>query len=155
VVQGNYVGTDASGNVALGFAEHGIVIFNSSNNNLIGGTTPGAGNVISGNGFGFRIEGFSAGSGPPSGNIVQGNFIGVGADGSTPVPNRVQGVRIASAINTTLGGGAPGAANVIAFNGPGEGIGVNGIELIGDTNTTNNSIRGNSIYSNGRLGIDI
>jgi len=155
VVQGNYVGTDASGNVALGFADHGIVIFNSSNNNLIGGTTPGAGNVISGNGFGFRIEGFSAGSGPPSGNILQGNFIGVGADGSTPVPNRVQGVRIASAINTTIGGAAPGAGNVIAFNGPSEDIGVNGIELIGDSNTTNNSIRGNSIYSNGRLGIDI
>ena len=155
VVQGNYVGTDASGNVALGLADHGIVIFNSSNNNLIGGTTPGAGNVISGNGFGFRIEGFSAGSGPPSGNIVQGNFIGVGADGSTPVPNRVQGVRIASAVNTTIGGTAPGAGNVIAFNGPSEQIGVNGIELIGDTNTTNNSIRGNSIYSNGRLGIDI
>lgn len=155
VVQGNYVGTDTSGNVGLAVADHGIVIFNSSNNNLIGGTTPGAGNVISGSRFGFRIDGFSASSGPPSGNIVQGNFIGVGADGSTPVPNLVQGVRIASAINTTIGGSAPGAGNVIAFNGPGEEIGVNGIELIGDTNTTNNSIRGNSIYSNGRLGIDI
>jgi hypothetical protein len=54
-----------------------------------------------------------------------------------------------------LVGTAPGAGNVIAFNGPSEQIGVNGIELIGDTNTTNNSIRGNSIYSNGRLGIDI
>lgn len=155
VVQGNYVGTDASGNVALGFPGHGIVIFNSSNNNLIGGTTPGAGNVISGNGFGFRIEGTSAGAdGPPTGNILQGNFIGVGADGSTPVPNRVQGVRIAVAQNTIVGGSAPGAANVIAFNGPSEEIGVNGIEILGE-NTRNISIRGNFIYSNGRLGIDI
>ncbi|HYV09388.1 MAG TPA: Calx-beta domain-containing protein [Pyrinomonadaceae bacterium] len=155
VVQGNYIGTDASGNVPLGLADHGIVIFNSSNNNLIGGTTPGAGNVIAWAGFGLRIDGFSASDGPPSGNIVQGNFIGVGADGSTPVPNRVQGVRISSAVNTTIGGVAPGAGNVIAFNGRSEQIGVNGIELIGDTNTTNNSIRGNSIYANGRLGIDI
>ena len=158
VVRGNYIGTDASGNVGLGFTEHGIVIFNSSDNNVIGGTAPGAGNVISANGFGFRIEGFSAGAdGPPSGNIVQGNLIGVGADGTTPVPNRVQGVRISHALNTTLGGAAPGAGNVIAFNGPteAEDIGVNGIELIGDSETTNNSIRGNSIYSNGRLGIDL
>ncbi len=156
VIQGNYVGTDATGNVALGYISHGIVIFNSSNNNLIGGAAPGAGNVISGNGFGFRIEGFSAGAdGPPTGNIVQGNLIGVGADGSTPVPNRVQGVRLSHALNTTVGGAAPSAGNVIAFNGPTEEIGVNGIELIGDADTTNNSIRGNSIYSNGRLGIDL
>lgn len=154
-VQGNYVGTDASGNISFGLGDQGIVIFNSSNNNLIGGTTPGAGNVIGGTRFGLRIDGFSAGSGPPSGNIVQGNFIGVGADGSTPVPNLVQGVRIASAINTTLGGDAPGAGNIIAFNGPTDNIGTNGIELIGDTNTTGNSLRGNSIYANGRLGIDI
>ena len=155
VVQGNYVGTDASGNVALGFISHGIVIFNSSDDNVIGGTAPGAGNVISGNGIGFRIDGLNAGAdGPPTGNIVQGNFIGVGADGSTPVPNRVQGVRISTALNTTVGGSAPGAGNVIAFNGPAEEIEVNGIELIGE-NTLNNSIRGNFIYSNGRLGIDI
>ena len=155
VVQGNYIGTDATGNVALGFLNYGIVIFNSSNNNVIGGTAPGAGNVISGNGFGFTIEGTSAGAaGPPTGNTAQGNFIGVGADGSTPVPNRVQGVRIAEARDTTIGGAAPGAGNVIAFNGPGEEIGVNGIELLGN-GTQNTSIRGNSIYSNGRLGIDI
>ena len=156
VVQGNYVGTDASGNVAFGFTEHGIVIFSSADDNVIGGTTPGAGNVIAGSGFGFRIEGFSAGAdGPPSGNIVQGNFIGVGADGSTPAPNRVQGVRISTALNTTVGGSAPGAANIIAFNGPSEDIGVNGIELIGNENNRNNSIRGNFVYSNGGLGIDI
>lgn len=156
VVQGNYIGTDASGNVALGFFGSGIAIFNSTDDNLIGGTAPGAGNVISGNGWGFFIEGFNAGSaGPPTGNILQGNFIGVGADGSTPVPNRVQGVHISSAVNTIVGGSTPGAGNVIAFNGPDEQIGVNGIEVIGDNRTKNTSIRGNLIYSNGRLGIDI
>src|SRR5689334_14348803 len=132
VVQGNYIGTNASGNAALGFVNYGIVIFNSSSNNVIGGTAPGAGNVISGNGWGFTIDGLNAGSGKPTGNILQGNFIGVGADGSTPVPNRVQGLRISECLNTTIGGDAPGAGNVIAFNGPSEQIGVNGIELIGD-----------------------
>ena len=155
VIQGNYIGTDASGNLALGF-DSGIAIFNSTDDNLIGGTAPGAGNVISGNGFGFSIEGFNAGAeGPPTGNILQGNLIGVGADGSTPVPNRVQGVRISSAMNTVVGGSTPGAGNVIAFNGPSEEIGVNAIEVLGDNRTKGTSIRGNFVYSNGRLGIDI
>ncbi len=156
VVQGNYIGTDAGGNVALGFLNYGIVLFNSCDDNLIGGTTPGAGNVISGNGWGLSIDGLNAGAeGPPTGNIVQGNSIGVGADGLIPVPNRVQGVRISTALNTTIGGSAPGAGNFIAFNGPSEEIGVNGIELLGDNGTKGISIRGNFIYSNGRLGIDI
>jgi hypothetical protein len=152
-IQGNYIGTDASGTVAFGFVNYGIVIFNSSDDNVIGGTTPGAGNVLSGNGWGFSIDGSNGGAaGPPTGNVLQGNFIGVGADGSTPVSNRVQGVRLAIAFNTTVGGATAGAGNIIAFNGPSGEIGVNGLEMLGGGG---NSIRGNSIYSNGRLGIDL
>lgn len=155
VVQGNYVGTDATGKVAFGFQNYGIALFNSVNNTTIGGTVPGAGNVLSGNGWGLVIDGFNAGAeGPSTGNTVHGNFIGVAADGSTPLPNRVVGVRISSARDTTIGGTAPGAGNVIAFNGPFESIGVMGMELIGE-GTKNTSIRGNSIYSNGGLGIEI
>lgn len=154
LIQGNYIGTDATGSVAFGFIQQGVVIFGPSDNNVIGGTSPGAGNVISGNGFGFRIEGSGGGAdGPPTGNVLQGNFIGVAADGFTPLPNRSQGVRLADAFNTTIGGTTPGAGNVIAFNGPGGDVGVNGLEMLGGGN--GNSIRGNSIFSNGRLGIDL
>jgi hypothetical protein len=154
VVQGNYIGTDATGTIKLGFENYGVVVFNSSNNNVIGGTTPGAGNLVSGNGWGISIDGSSAGaSGSPTGNIVQGNFVGVAADGLTPLPNRVQGVRLALAVNTSVGGTAAGAGNVIAFNGPTVEIGVGtGLEMLGGSG---NSIRGNSIFSNGRLGIDL
>jgi Calx-beta domain len=151
LIQGNYIGTDATGTVALGFENHGIVI--SSDGNVIGGTSPGAGNVLSGNGWGFSVDGSSSGAdGPPTGNVLQGNFIGVGADGTTPLSNRVQGVRLAIAFNTTVGGSAPGAANIIAFNGPDGQIASSGLEMLGGSG---NSIRGNSIYSNGRLGIDL
>jgi hypothetical protein len=154
VIQGNYIGTDATGSVALGFIQHGVVIFGSSDNNVIGGASPGARNVISGNGFGFRIDGFGSGTdGPPTGNVLQGNFIGVAADGFTPLPNLSQGVRLADAFNTTVGGTNPEAGNIIAFNGPSGGVGVNGLEMLGSGN--GNSIRGNSIFSNGRLGIDL
>ena len=154
VVQGNYVGTDATGTIKLGFANYGIVLSNSVNNTLIGGTTRGAGNLVSGNGWGIAIDGFNAGfAGPPSGNLIQGNLVGVAADGVTPLSNRVQGVRLSSAVNTTVGGVAAGAGNVIAFNGPGGEVGVgNGLEMLGGSG---NSIRGNAIYSNGRLGIDL
>jgi hypothetical protein len=149
LIQGNYIGTDASGNVKIGNTNYGIAIFNSSNNNTIGGTSAGARNVVSGNGWGISI---ASSSDSPSGNVVQGNYIGLAADGS-PLGNREEGLRLAGALNTTVGGISPGAANTIAFNGPsavvGSGTGVD--VLVGD----GNSIRGNSIFSNNRLGIDL
>src|SRR5205823_3068765 len=46
-VQGNYVGVDVTGSVAIGNV-WGVLVEQSSNN-LVGGTSPGARNVISGN----------------------------------------------------------------------------------------------------------
>ena len=47
VIQGDFIGTDKTGTVKLGNAA-GIEIHNGATNNTIGGTTTGAGNVISG-----------------------------------------------------------------------------------------------------------
>jgi hypothetical protein len=64
VVQGNFIGTDATGTRALGNFQSGIRA-NSSSLNLIGGTEPGARNVISGNGAGAILFGtHSALTGP-------------------------------------------------------------------------------------------
>ncbi len=49
-VLGNLIGTDVSGNNPLPNTLAGITIHNSASNNLIGGTTSGAGNVIAYNG---------------------------------------------------------------------------------------------------------
>src|SRR5947199_6347654 len=46
-VQGNYVGVDVTGSVAM--ENVGGVFVQQSSNNLVGGTSPGARNVISGN----------------------------------------------------------------------------------------------------------
>jgi hypothetical protein len=119
----------------------GISIF--SNNNLIGGLVAGARNVISGNSIGIQISGFSGG---PVGNVVQGNFIGLNATGSGPLPNTQQGILISDATNNTIGGTQSEAANKIAFNG-GAGITIS----VGQ----GNAVRGNSIFSNGGLGIDL
>jgi photosystem II stability/assembly factor-like uncharacterized protein len=144
-VQGNYIGTDVTGTKALkGSApsvQWGITVF--SNNHVIGGTAAGAGNVISGNDIGIQLGGFSS---PPSGVVIQGNIIGLNAQGTAALQNLHQGIRIASGNNNIIGGIQNGAANKIAFNG------LAGVHV---ESGSGNAIRGNSIFSNGGLGIDL
>ena len=87
VVQGNYIGVDVSGTSAVsntGDSLGGVNIA-SSNNNTIGGSAAGAGNVLSGgdgsNAYGIQIN-FS------SGVIVQGNIIGLNAAGTAAIHPR-------------------------------------------------------------------
>ncbi len=139
-VQGNYIGTDVTGTRALGTTNVGVSI--SSNNNLIGGVVAGARNVISGNITGVQI-GFSN----VVGNVIQGNFIGLNAAGTAPLGNTLQGVAINGSVNNIIGGTQAEAANKIAFNG-GPGVVISG-------SGQGNAVRGNSIFSNTGLGIDL
>ena len=50
VVAGNKIGTDVTGTVALGNSSSGVEVDAGCSGNTIGGTTAGAGNVISANG---------------------------------------------------------------------------------------------------------
>jgi uncharacterized repeat protein (TIGR01451 family) len=110
VVQGNFIGTNAAGTADLGNALSGVRIFNAPSN-TIGGTTAGAGNLISGNiEDGVKIE--DSGS---TGNQVQGNFIGTDVTGTAVLGNNVNGVNIDGAPNNLIGGTA-GAGNVISGN---------------------------------------
>lgn len=148
-VQGNYIGTDVTGNRALTPSPStttfdGIAIFSAKN--LIGGVVPGAQNVISGNFVGIRLTSFV--SGPPNGNVIQGNIIGLNALGTEPLPNVQGGIEFFfDAFDNTVGGTQAGAANKIAFNG------FHGVAVF--NSGARNSIRGNSIFSNGGLGIDL
>ncbi len=146
-VQGNFIGTDITGTVALG-NRHGVSI-SASDNNTIGGTEPGAGNVISGStSFGVVL-----GQGS-TGNRVEGNFIGTDETGSIDLGNGADGVRISSP-NNTIGGMVPGAGNILAYNsGP-------GVAVISEA-ATGNAILSNAIFANSHdsfpnlaLGIDL
>jgi hypothetical protein len=108
-VVGNYVGLDVTGTVAIPNASQGIVIGGESQNNRVGGSLAGAGNVISGNAFaGVLLQG-------EGNNPVRGNYIGTNAAGTAAVPNGTQGVVIAEA-GAVIGGTAPGEGNVISGN---------------------------------------
>jgi hypothetical protein len=103
-IRGNFIGTNADASAVSGGLGDGILIDNSADN-LIGGTTPAARNIISGAGLnGVHI--INAGS---TGNRIQGNFIGIDMTGKDPLPNGVSGVRVEmDASRTTIGGTAPG-----------------------------------------------
>jgi len=132
LVQGNFIGTDASGGRALGNTLSGITIF-GGNSNLVGGTTAAARNIISANKLsGIYVTTNSAG------NVVQGNFIGVDATGASALGNLINGISIDSAGLNTVGGTTAGARNVISGNTD------YGIEVF-STGATGNVIQGNYI----------
>ncbi len=121
-VEGCYIGTDVTGTIAIPNGGPGVAVLSS--NNVIGGTTPAARNVISGNmdaGIAVRLFCCSANT-LISGNVIQGNYIGVTANGNAPLGNQGDGVLIsttssdASVANTLVGGTTPGSGNVISGN---------------------------------------
>jgi parallel beta-helix repeat protein len=142
-VQGNFIGTDVSGTLARGNLYDGIYL-QQAGTNLIGGSVTGAGNLISANSNrGIWLTNSSW-------NMIQGNFIGTQADGTNALGNVWHGIDIdVNSTNNTIGGAAVGAGNRIAFAQSGyAGVRVR-------TGALNNLISGNSIFSNGALGIDL
>jgi len=163
-VQGNYVGTDVTGAVALANVWRGVFLLNNATGNTIGGTTDGHRNVISGNtGDGVFIDG-------STGNDVQGNYIGADANGAA-LGNGSDGVFIDSISNNTTVGGSTAAMNKIAYNGR-DGVGIqnstdcevsfNYIKsntrtgvVVWNNTAFRDKISENVIYGNGALGIDL
>ncbi len=86
VVQGNYIGVDASGAGALGNVGIGVVLIQSSSNQ-IGGTGAGAGNVIANNSLAGIVVTVSGTANSIRGNSIDANGglgIDLGGDGVTP-----------------------------------------------------------------------
>ncbi len=111
VVSGNYIGTDVNGTAALGNSDGGVTIWNEAHFNVIGGTTPGERNIISGNGdIGVIIEDDA------NNNVVSGNYIGTDVNGTAALGNSWMGVAIWYAQFNTIGGTTPGERNIISGN---------------------------------------
>ncbi len=112
-VQGNFIGTDVTGTVARGNLDEGVEIRGGASNNLIGGTTAAARNIIAGN----TSDGVDIKEAGTDGNVVQGNVIGVDATGTAIMANGGNGVHVSEgASNNLIGGTAPGAGNLISGN---------------------------------------
>jgi titin len=143
LVQGNYIGMDATGTNALGNAINGLSV-DSAGSNTVGGSLAGAGNLISGNSaYGLQI--FNT---PATANLVQGNYVGTDAKGLLARPNQLGGISVLSPGNV-IGGPSPGAGNLVSGN-LAAGI------FLGGAHAANNLVQGNfigtSIDGTSRLG---
>ncbi len=119
VVEGNYIGVDVSGSVA--YWEAGQYDFSQANgvavgpdDNLVGGTTPAARNLVSGfTSAGIAAESTSVDPGAPRTRIM-GNFVGTDASGTKSLGN-MTGIRLRSS-GAVVGGVTAGAGNLISGN---------------------------------------
>ncbi len=134
VIQGNYIGTDASGSLPRGNSVNGV--FGQVAGLVVGGTEPGARNVISAN----TASGIFLSGGSSFDCKVYGNFIGTDATGTAALGNGVSGVLLETAYQNRIGGTQPGAGNLISGNKR------NGIWLVAFSQ--HNSIAGNKIGTN-------
>jgi hypothetical protein len=134
-VQGNYIGIDAEGTRAIGNGKYGVFIGFGARDNLVGGETRGAHNLISGNGqVGVHIQNIDT-----INNQVLGNTIGADATGTNAIRNGEVGVFLGGGANhNVIGGDRPGTGNLISGNG------IIGVLLQGD-GTSENQLRGNYI----------
>ncbi len=136
MIEGNYIGVDATGAKAFGGqeAEYGINGNPGEGDNSLGEdftitNTSIVGNVISGWGQAALV---SPGSGA---TIIEGNLIGTDSTGLHPLPN---GAGISGFNGEQIGGTISGQGNIIAYNnGPGVEAGGTGVR-----------IEGNAIYRN-------
>jgi hypothetical protein len=139
-VVGNYVGTDITGDNSLrnSYGVYVIAQTITSLNLQLGGTSAGAGNVISGNYYNVAISATDV--------EIQGNYVGTNAGGSDRIitidggENSI-GLYIVNGQNINIGGTAIGARNIISGNGYGMNIG-------GDNPVSNLSVAGNYIGPN-------
>jgi hypothetical protein len=121
-VKGNYIGTDASGTVAIGNTGDGVSISDGAQYNIVGGTntTPGGGcsgecNLISGNGPDYTDHGVGIGDSGTTNNVVKGNYIGTNVSGTAAIANAGSGVSLGTQYNV-VGGNTVGERNLISGN---------------------------------------
>lgn len=161
-VLGNFVGTDATGQLALGNEFNGIHVeaagaVPSADIQIGGGRLLGFkfGNLVSGNGsegwHGIFVEGASTGT------IVEGNIVGLNLNATSALGNVVDGIRVQEASGSTIGTASAvfPDPNRVRHNG-GAGIAIVDLDAgAGGQNSGANEITVNLLFDNGGLGIDL
>ena len=173
-VEGNLIGTDASGLNAVPNGNNGVDVEGESSDNVIGGFGA-AGNLISGNyldGIYFFTDTTT------TGNVIAGNIVGVNLAGTNALPNSSAGVEVYDGVTIGVAGAGnvisgnagdgvdlDGSGNVVEFNAIGSlgggptavamGNAMNGVTVYGSHNTIGANGSANTIAYNGRAGVAV
>jgi len=148
-VMGCFIGSDVSGKLDRGNTGSGILV--NALDVRIGSFARADRNLISGN----NSSGISLGIAARDA-VVQNNLIGTRRGGSIPLPNNGDGIFVTGSRGHLIGGTIDGQGNVIA-NNRGNGVALLTINSpgLGTLEPHRVQIRGNSIFANGGLGIDL
>jgi hypothetical protein len=148
-VMGCFVGSDVSGKLDRGNSGSGLLV--NAHDVRIGSIARADRNLISGN----NSSGISLGIAARDA-IVQNNLIGVRRGGAIPLPNNGDGIFVTGSRGHLIGGTFDGQGNVIAGN-HGNGVALLTISSpgLGTLEPHRVQIRGNSIFANDGLGIDL
>jgi hypothetical protein len=135
-VLGNYIGTDVTGSIPLGFI---FGVYVSGDSSVV------QGNLISG--------GVTAIFNNSTGTSIRGNVIGTDPGRTLSLGNVLGGI-LEAGQSTVIGGTGAGEGNVVAHNGtPGAGSSAGGVQVY--DGSLHVAIRGNSLFDNYPLGIDL
>ena len=143
-IRGNIIGLAVDGTTAMGNAQQGISISDGSTNVTVGGTAPGAGNLISANtASGVAIL-------DASGVSILGNRIGTDASGLVARPNHIFGINAGNvSTDIQIGDSTDAGGNLVSGNT------VANIGLVGLFNSpTDIRIQGNEIGPNALGAVD-
>jgi parallel beta-helix repeat protein len=171
-VAGNFIGTDVTGSLttdgsgnALGNSGSGVYLDTDSAGNVVGGNSPAARNVISGN-FG---NGITVQTSDPEANTISGNYVGTDAAGLVALPNLGNGIFITSSGNSVLanlvsgntGFGIKLVCDLTTVTGNLVGVDSTGLNPLGNQGTgvyilgSKNAIISNTISYNGGDGVAV
>jgi titin len=149
VVEGDFIGTDRTGKIAVPNGGNGVQIQGGATGNTVGGTVAAARNIISGNAP-YRVDLSDPGT---VSNAVEGDYIGTNAAGNAILGTGAYGVWIGNGASYNFVG-APTASGAdviagstaagVAITGPGTGNNVVAEDEIG-VNAADNAALGNQI----------
>ena len=146
VLEGNFIGTNLSGDGALPNGGNGVDLSGGSED-TIGGTTAGAANIISGN----QGDGIAIGDNQ---DVVEGNLIGTDSAGDEALPNGGDGIDLGGGSKNTIGGTTAAAANIISGN-RGNGIEIGENQDVVEGNFIGTDSAGPAALPNASDGVDV
>ncbi|MBN9523109.1 right-handed parallel beta-helix repeat-containing protein, partial [bacterium] len=146
LIQGNRIGTNPAGTVAIPNKMLGINVTDASGTRIIGNTVAGTARGGPTGGHGIFLSMAPA-------TVVSGNNVGTNSSGTAALPNEGVGIAVVNSARVTIGGLAPADRNLVSGNAQ-HGIYAEGAtNLVFQNNWIGTKLDGDGALGNGGWGI--